>query len=99
MHELEVGPLNIEAPGITYSYNAEVRKDGYFYIVGRHDKAPNHEMSLTPIPGEVHTWNGQVTYSTMRHLFTDPIEPKYHFYNLVGDVYGQKNISESGYWK
>jgi hypothetical protein len=90
---------SIPAPEIDYRYSGEVYKSGYFQINGIHDRAPNHEMSFTPVPGEVHTWGGQVQYSTMNHLLTDKIG-NWGFYELIGPpIYGQKSFSVQGYWK
>lgn len=90
---------SIEAAGITYQYTADVYKSGYFEVRGYHDKAPHHELSFTPIPGETHyMFDSGVTYSTMNSLFQDRIDTQFHFYSLLPG-YPQKSISEQGYWK
>lgn len=99
LHDMDFEAFKVSSPGITYQYRGEVYKNGYFNIVGYHDRAPHHEMSYSPVPGEIHTYNGKVTYSTWTHLFTDEIGSKAGFYNLVGPpIYPQKAISEQGYW-
>jgi hypothetical protein len=94
-----------DAPGITYDIEGHVYKSGSFSLVGSHDNAPNHELSFTPIPGEVHTWWSDfhnriiVGESTMRALFQDNMDKKRGFYRLLDTPYTKKQINEQGYWK
>ncbi|WP_156184525.1 fibronectin type III domain-containing protein [Rossellomorea marisflavi] len=96
---------SIEAPGITYDIQGEVYKAGSYKIVGSHDNAPNHEMSFTPIPGEVHQWWSKsqnkviVGESSMRGLFQHKIDPIGGFYRLMDLSFSRKKINEQGYWK
>lgn len=89
------------APGISYEFSGEVHKAGYFKLSGLHDAAPNHEMSWTRIPGEVHRmWiDGRWVYSdsTMRVGFGHWIG-HLGFYGLFPGT-PRMSISEEGYWK
>ncbi len=103
LHEVKAFGKTYKAPGITYQYRATVYRTGSFQIMGYHDRAPNHEMSFSPMPGEKHiryntsTKKIEVIDTTWRPLFQDKLEG---FNWLIGPpVYGQKNISEQGYWK
>ncbi len=88
-----------DGPEIDYRYRADVYKNGYFKIVGYHDRAPSHELSFTPIPGETHT-EGKF-YSTLQPLFQFGMGNNPNgLMNLVGPpAYPQRSISEQGYWK
>lgn len=94
-----LGKWQPAGPAINYYYHAEVYKNGYFKLFGAHDKAPNHELSFTPIPGETH----QVGkfYSTLRPLFQFSMGKKPEgLKNLAGPpVFPQRQFNEQGYWK
>lgn len=94
------GGSKISGPAINYHYTAEVYRNGYFKIVGAHDKAPNHEMSYTPIPGETH-WEGGHFYTSMRSLFQFSMGKKPEgLKNLAGPpLFPQRAFNEQGYWK
>lgn len=89
----------VEAPGITYQYVGYVYRSGSFKIVGDHDQAPNHELTIDLVPGETHGQlvNGKfkVTYSTRANLFQHKIASFYYLF----PGFPRKQINEQGNWK
>ncbi|WP_416729347.1 hypothetical protein [Fictibacillus sp. JL2B1089] len=94
MHDV----AGFSAPGITYQVNGDVYRNGYFEISGYHDRAPNHEISFTKVPGETHIMDKKVQYSTLQRLHRSGINGyTVEFLTYLSGI-AQVQFHESGYW-
>jgi hypothetical protein len=77
-HDIK-NPYTFDFAGITYYYTAQIQSDGSFWIYGKHDRAPSHEMYIM--------LNGYPTT-----IFNDPNEG---FEYLVSNDAGMKSFNVS----